>query len=686
MKVTFSPTEARISFDYPPPPEKDQVKGLGARWNGDGKYWRLSLTPTAINWLEEHDIQVPENLSNSVEEQLNASRATSTDLELTCPDGLDYRPFQRAGVAYALDHGAALIGDEMGLGKTVQALGVVNADPSIKKILVICPLSVALNWQMEAQKWLVRDLSVGIASSKELPDADVVVAHWGIIANHASSLRKRSWDLIVLDEAHYAKNPKAARTRAIFGGKELQPLQARRKLALTGTPIPNRPVEIQPILKWLAPSEFGNWVNFVKRYCEGYQSRFGWEVSGASHLDELQARLRSTVMIRRLKKDVLTDLPAKTRQVILLSADDPALRKALTAEEKAIKKSYEAIEKAEAALELAKSDTDAQYQEAVKALRGARQLGFTEMSKVRHETALAKVPRVLDHLRDILSDGNQKIVVFAHHRDVIEALKKGLETTTKDWLGINVVSIVGGDAAEDRQEAVQRFQEDPAVRVFIGSIGAAREGITLTAANLAVFAELDWVPGNLSQAEDRIHRIGQSDSVTVQHILLDKSIDATMVKKVIAKQEILDKALDQQKDIEVEIDEAEVLSEERPAPTTKSVTREEIAQRAEHLTDHEVSLVGEALKAFTAMDLDQGISKVDALIGHDLAKRKTLTKPQAALGAKLLSKYPTPVAEEAAKLWRILGKRVKGSPTGEPFQQHEIKLPTNPDLALNGIK
>lgn len=683
MKVTFSATIAQISFDYPPPPEKDQVKALGARWNGDSKYWRLPLSSAAVSWLQEHGVKVPEALSQSVEPAVEASLATSTDLELTCPEGLDYRPFQRAGITYALDHGATLIGDEMGLGKTVQALGVVNADPSMKRVLVVCPLSVALNWQLEAQKWLTMDRSIGIATSKGLPDTDLVIAHWGVVANHSEALRQRSWDLIVLDEAHYAKNSKAARTRAIFGGKGLEPLQARRKLALTGTPIPNRPIEIQPILKWLAPSEFGNWVKFVKRYCSGYEGRFGWETSGASNLDELQARLRSTVMIRRLKKDVLTDLPAKTRQVILLSADEQALRKALTAEEKAMKKSSDALERAEVALELAKSGTDGSYEEALKALREARLVEFTEMSKIRHETALAKVPRVIEHLKDILSEDGQKVVVFAHHRDVIAALREGLETSTKDWGGVKTVSIVGGDAAEDRQEAVSSFQEDPETRVFLGSIGAAREGITLTAANLAVFAELDWVPGNLSQAEDRIHRIGQTDSVTIQHILLDKSIDATMVKKIIAKQEVLDKALDQEKDAEVEVDEAEVHSEARPTAATQSVTREEIAHRAEHVADDEVAMIHGALKRLATTDLDQGFSRVDILLGNELAKRKTLTKAQAVLGAKLLSKCNKQFADDAATVWRELGKRVK-SPSNSPSIT-ELTHRADQDLVKSGI-
>lgn len=505
MDVEFEDKQALVRLPWPPPPEKDALKALGARWDPEKKVWRVGISPSIVRWFLAHGVEVPEDVVGGLEENLAASRAADVDMVLPVPEGLEYRPFQKAGVAWALSHEGTLIGDDMGLGKTVEALGVVNADSTVNSVLVVCPLSVALNWKAEAEKWLTREASIGVASSKELPDTDVVIAHWGIISKHAEALRERNWDLVVLDEAHYAKNPKAGRTKALFGDrtKRIAPLVAGRRLALSGTPIPNRPIEIYPVLKWLAPQDFPSWMTFALRYCNGHNTAYGFDSTGASHLDELQERLRSSVMVRRLKKDVLTELPEKTRQVITISADTSELKKALAAERAKKAETDKALVEALAQVELAKAGSEEEYKEAVNALREAQGVAFNEMSRVRHETALTKVPQVLNHVKDVLADEDQKLILFAHHRDVINSLKEGLENDSGEWRGVKTVSIMGGDSPDHRQDAVTSFQNDPSVRVFLGSIGAAREGITLTAADVAIFAEIDWVPGNLSQAEDR---------------------------------------------------------------------------------------------------------------------------------------------------------------------------------------
>ncbi|MHB1733454.1 MAG: SNF2-related protein [Ferrimicrobium acidiphilum] len=582
---------------------------------------------------------------------------------------------------------------------TIQALGVINADSEIHSALIVCPLSVALNWRGEAAKWLVRDLSVGVATSKEFPETDIVIAHWGILAKHIDVLRDRKWDLIALDEAHYAKNPKAKRTQAIFGGRDMEALTARHKLALTGTPIPNRPIELYPLLKWLAPKQFDNWFNYATQYCAAYKTQYGWVVSGASNLDELQEKLR-TIMIRRLKKDVLTELPDKTRQVILLDADTPELRAVLHSEEMAKKETEVAVTRARIDVELAKAQSPEEYKKAVDALHSAQGLAFTEISRVRHETALAKIPQVLGHVKDILDNEGQKIVIFAHHRDVIDQLREGLEADDSDAPGVETVSIMGGDAPEERQAAIDSFQNDPSTRVFLGSIGAAKEGITLTAADISIFAELDWVPGNISQAESRIHRMGQRNSVLIQHLLVDGSIDALMADTILAKQAVLDEALDQKHEGTVSslpepspvgnpdssmvftqaengnIWEAKVEGDgQASVPTTDdgattTVSQSEVAKRAEWITPKDIEAVHEGLRLLAGLDFDYaqevngvGFSKIDVGIGHDLAERTTLTPKQAALGAKLTNKYRRQLPEECSRVWNDLKDRMVQVPT-----------------------
>ena len=256
---------------------------------------------------------------------IESSKAVDVDydLDIPAPEGLEYMPFQRAGIAYAMARENTLIGDEMGLGKTIQALGVINADPTIRDVLIICPASLKINWQREAQKWLVRPMTVGIVSTKEpFPDTDIKIINYDILTKFKSQLRAINWDFLVVDEVHYLKNPKALRTAQVFGkwnkdpSKKIHPLDAKRRAFMTGTPIVNRPIELFPLLKFTGI--FKNWKHFVERYCNGHQTRWGWDVSGASNLGELQGKLRSTIMVRRLKKDVLTDLPPKRRQVIEL--------------------------------------------------------------------------------------------------------------------------------------------------------------------------------------------------------------------------------------------------------------------------------------------------------------------------------------------------------------------------------
>ncbi|MDZ4224925.1 MAG: DEAD/DEAH box helicase, partial [bacterium] len=354
-----------------------------------------------------------------------------------------------------------LIGDEPGLGKTIQAIGVINADPTIKNVLIVCPASLQLNWKREIERWCVRELEY------------LQITSWDMVKKQRAMIDSMPFDLVVVDEAHYGKNPESQRSKAVYGapakgkGEKRKPedlgIQGRRKLALTGTPIPNRPKEIHPCLRWLHPGEFGNFWPFGIRYCAGHQGDWGWDFDGASNLDELQNRLRGTVMVRRLKEDVLTELPAKRRQIILLDAS--AVAHEIAEENKA-------------------------YEEQVDDLDGEIEVSFAGMSQFRHQTAVAKIPQVVEHVKDVLDGGTGKLVVFCHHHDVVYGLQGALAE-------YGTATLTGETSLKDRQEAVDRFQKDPSCRVFIGSITAAGVGISLTAASHVVFGELDFVPGNV---------------------------------------------------------------------------------------------------------------------------------------------------------------------------------------------
>jgi len=640
-------------------------KRAGFRWHGIiARAWATYDPQVALKLARFADEPLRaelEKIEKDRQERLSLSRAVDADLEVPVPEELDYLPYQRAGVRFALGRDSVLIGDEMGLGKTIQAIGVINASPDVRRVLVICPASLRLNWKNELERWLVRDLRVGIANGPSWPEGvDVVIINYDILARHGETIRREEWDLLIVDECHYLKNPKTIRTRQVLGAwsrdpeKRVSPIPARRRLFLTGTPIVNRPIELWPLLKSLDPETWRSWRYYVTRYCAGHQTRWGWDVSGASNLEELQERLRSTVMIRRLKKDVLKELPAKRRQVIEIPANGAAA--VVERERKAVRERAERIRALRAAAELAKaSDDPAEYRGAVERLREAQQELFEDLARVRHETAVAKIPYILEHLREAIEAGG-KVVCFAHHHDVMNAIA--------EEFGDAAVLLTGKTPMAERQAAVERFQADESCRLFVGSIQAAGVGITLTASSHVVFAELDWVPGNVSQAEDRCHRIGQAESVLVQHLVLEGSIDARIARVIVAKQEVIDRALDSGAPPVESGDWLDsLLDEVAERAATARARREDLDREAEEFGRERIAAVHAALREIAggcdgANRLDnQGFSKIDVEVGHSLANSEQLSARQAALGLRLVRKYRRQVREELLAACGLIEKK-----------------------------
>jgi SWI/SNF-related matrix-associated actin-dependent regulator of chromatin subfamily A-like protein 1 len=452
------------------------------------------------------------------------SRAKDSRIIVAAPEGKEYLPFQKAGIAYALGRDRVLIADEMGLGKTVEAIGVVNGDKEIHDILIICPKSLVMNWKIELSEWCVREYDATIYPPREhmefTRDVQVTIVTYGML----KKVPEIRWDCIIVDEAQYCANPESQRTKEVKKHVD----KTRRLLLLSGTPMGGRPVELWPLLQMLDKETWDKdgegFPVFGKKYCGAYRRKCvthkdekgceahshncnrPWDYSGASNLDDLQERLRSTVMIRRLKSEVMKELPPKRRQVIVL--------------ENAGEKDDWQVE-------------DGNYEETIRALR-ADKVKFEEWSEKRHKAALAKLPRVYEIIHETLKC-TDKILVFAHHLDVIKALEHELI----DYWPLKII----GDS-KDRQQTVECFQTAPLHRVFIGSITAAGTGLTLTAAQTVIFAELPLTPKELTQAEDRAHRKGQEGSVLVLHIVEDGTIDARIAKILVKKQGIADMALD----------------------------------------------------------------------------------------------------------------------------------------------
>ena len=465
-------------------------------------------------------------------ESIGESTAVDSDLNIPSPEGLDYFPFQKAGIEFLTKKRNVLLGDEMGLGKTIQVSGLINLD-SPKKVLVICPAGLKLNWKSELSKWLVNRYDIHLLKSSvpwplelgskggrslfETSDKKIVIINYEILHKYHDELREEEWDLLVCDEAQYIKNKKAKRSLLItgkMGGRKedrVQPIPAKKKVLLTGTPIMNRPAELWNLIRYLDKENWTNWMTFVKRYCNAYYNGWSWDYSGSSNEEELQSRLRSTIMIRRLKKDVLKELPDKIRHTVLIDPTLPGIKEALNQER--------------AEMENLKANSEGQSQVSL----------LANLAKIRHNTAVSKLPYIVNHIMEAL-ESEKKLVVFSHHKDIANHVQETLQGKK-----IGCVKITGDTKMEDRNASVLRFQSDPETMVFVGTIGAASTGITLTESSHVIFTELDWSPGNMSQAEDRCARIGQKNSVLVQHLVVDGSIDSKIVKMLLEKQWIIEK-------------------------------------------------------------------------------------------------------------------------------------------------
>ncbi|MFN4295102.1 MAG: DEAD/DEAH box helicase [Thermoflexales bacterium] len=476
-------------------------------------------------WVVER--YVPALDDPALQEAAEASRAVDSDIEIPAPADKQYLPYQRAGVAYATSRRATLIADEMGLGKTIQAIGFMNLHPNLSRVLVVCPASLRLNWLREFGAWDAHGRFAVIADDDWPLRADVVIVNYDKLRKFSKQILAERWGLVVFDESHYLKSPDAIRTKIAFGHGKQAGIQAERYLSLTGTPILNRPVELWTHLKAYDPELLGrDWYAYVVRYCDGHKEQVArgkevWRVDGASNLKELSLLLRARLMVRRLKRDVLKQLPAKRRRVLALSPDTAAARR-LIAEERAIVEQMGGYERA---LEMLG--------------RSSQHIAHvSELARIRRELAMEKAPAVVEHVVDGLGDG-QKCVVFCWHKDAARTIAEALEAALES----PVPCITGDVDAEERQRIVDRFQLQDRPLVIVATIATMGVGFTLTRADWCVFAELSWTPADLQQAEDRLHRIGQDSAVLADYLIYDDTLEANIAHAVARKQRVTDAAL-----------------------------------------------------------------------------------------------------------------------------------------------
>jgi SWI/SNF-related matrix-associated actin-dependent regulator 1 of chromatin subfamily A len=415
-------------------------------------------------------------------------------------------------------------------------------------VVIVCLALLKLNWKNELLKWLVHNYRIDIlygnngksqidtyyCNANAETSGQITIINYDILKSHQNTLTAQKIDLLICDESQYVKSPKAQRTKAVAALAKV----AARKVFLTGTPILNRPIDLFPTLQMFNHKLGDNYYRFITNWCNAYRDRFGMKIGYPTkeQAKKLQAILRESIMIRRMKSDVLKELPAKRRQLVALDIDS-VLDAAIKKEKERMKEIRQAVKEARQTVKQAGNDEKA-YKEAIQKLKEVRFGSLAEIAKLRHETALAKIPHTIQYI-DMLLESVDKLVVFTYHKDVLNQIYQNYKDIA--------VTVSGDNTTQERQQAVERFQTDDNVRLFLGTIGAAGTGITLTAASHVLFAELDWTPANLAQAEDRVHRIGQQDSVSIYYLVVDRSIDSKLAKTHIRKLEGITRITDIQK-------------------------------------------------------------------------------------------------------------------------------------------
>jgi len=433
-------------------------------------------------------------------------------------EGHEVLPYQREAVNFALRRGGrVLLADEMGLGKTAQALTLCSQFPSDFPLLVVCPSSLRGNWREEASRWLPSIVSnpdrhiqvVRKGSDKLRREARVVIVSYDLIAQQEAfqqSAHGKKYRVVICDEAHFLKTPSSQRSKA------LRPIlqETRRCALLTGTPALAKASELYPLLDCLLPGVLPSHNEFCKRYCNEKTLRLGkrhvkqWE--GCRLGDELYAVL-DAVMVRRFKKEVLSQLPAKRRQRVVLDR--------LSNEQGVLKELREKM-----------SAFGCQREEGE--LQGGKNgAAATELFRL---TGLAKVDAVAEYVQ-YLVEAECRFLLFAHHHAVMDTLQQKLEKLKAGFIRID-----GKTPSHQREQLVNEFRSNPAKQVALLSITACGQGLNLQVCSTVVFAELHWTPGTLLQAEDRAHRMGQQESVNVHYLIAKDTLDESVYQMLERKQ------------------------------------------------------------------------------------------------------------------------------------------------------
>jgi len=519
----------------------EAIKELPSRrWNPAERGWEIPdfLASAAAVKLEPFYPDIAEALrghvtSVTVDARRNISNAQS-ETEVTDRNAqrileriksklklpLKLFPYQEVGVAFIeLSKGRALLGDDMGLGKTAQSLAWLSYHKEKRPVIVICPASVKVNWGREIDKWIPNSSYQFIDSGKDKIEKgkDFYIINYDLLRKHEEGLLNIDASTVILDESTYIKERKSQRTKAALKIAKNSP----HILALSGTPILNRPIEFFNVLNLLAPTVFKSQWQFGMQFCGMEHNGFGFAYKGATNTDLLHFLLKS-IMIRREKKEVLKDLPPKRREFKYIGIPAKIIRMHDVAE----RELYDAVKE----YKLSGLSTAERSER--------RMLAITALSYLRQVVGMAKAEQTLEIVRPILETG-EKIVIFGHHKAVLDKIEEDLVKAK-----YNIVRIDGRVTGKLRQKRIDEFQNNPDCQVMVASILSMGMGVNLVSASNVFIVERQWTPAVEEQGEDRLWRIGQEKEVTAWYLVTANTVDDKMNYLIERKREMLGRIID----------------------------------------------------------------------------------------------------------------------------------------------
>ena len=432
--------------------------------------------------------------------------------------------FQKEGLDFLLkSSGNALLADEMGLGKTVQTLAYLATEKQALPALVIAPLITLRNWQREIGNFMKKKSRNGRLIEREIPSStlirkgksqeigkfDFYIINYELLEKRLADLSKLNIRSIICDEV---QNLRSKSTKKYAAVKKLAALDSvKYRIGLSGTPIYNRGSEIWPIVDILRPGMLGSFKEFCEYFC--YVNDKGKAIVLENKRESLRSELCNHVMLRRKKSDVLKELKDKVRYKEVIDSDSTYYNKEL---DKIWKKLEEEQKQAETEF-----DKSASYHRAIQSERQA--------------AGVAKLPHVINFVKNIM-EIDESVVVFCHHRAIHDLLHKSLSE-------YNPSSIIGGQSDNIRQLQIDMFQEGK-TKLMIAGLRAGNVGINLTRAKYVIFAELDWSPAIHRQAEDRLHRMGQKNTVFAYYLIGNGTLDDHVAKILVDKSYEIDSVMD----------------------------------------------------------------------------------------------------------------------------------------------